>query len=76
METFISDGGGPIQLQYIDLNGVVGVFVKLDSNQLDESELERLELAVGHQLRMFIQANREGAPLQKARMSISYDIVS
>jgi len=66
-------GGGPVHIEYIDLNGVVGIFVKLDATNVDENVVDTVQMALGHQIRLLVQANREGTPLQKESYVRSLD---
>ncbi|XP_023345480.1 zinc finger protein 271-like [Eurytemora carolleeae] len=59
------DYGSEINLEYVELGGIVGVFVKLDAALIDEHSLENLLHSTQHQIRLIVRACREGSTLHR-----------
>ena len=48
------DYGSEINLEYVELGGIVGVFVKLDAALIDEHSLENLLHSTQHQVFLLV----------------------
>lgn len=48
------DYGSEINLEYVELGGIVGVFVKLDAALIDEHSLENLLHSTQHQVLVIV----------------------
>ena len=48
------DYGSEINLEYVELGGIVGVFVKLDAALIDEHSLENLLHSTQHQVLLLV----------------------
>ena len=46
----MDNGGTEMNIQYVELGGVVGVFIRLDAGVVDEHSLERVLQSALHQV--------------------------
>jgi len=60
-----------INIQYVDLGGVPGVFLKLDAALIDEHSLEALLHSAQQQIRLMVRASREGSTVHRETYSKS-----